>query len=311
LRAQQGVTAQNSPEGFHFDAPSPGLSQRDYIPLMIAIFVDVCIFLVSINRPFGPFFNLGEAMKRARGRGPMQRVFATFYQVFQDSFGANARPTPLRLIAPVQDVVFDYKGDYHAAVPLDFREENYQRWLIERRERGEVMNGDAPGIFDPRNPESFQPLETSRYIASIFAVLEGEGLVRLLEQAPESGAQASDGGRMGLHFGNGASDLNTARIRDRLDEQGSVYGQADSFRLYRFRRGAWPALLMEVVGSSAEYEEVEQRRSSRSQRRLFGLGAPDAALSARPRRDARSVSPTKGVVLAPSCTWPGASTLLG
>jgi hypothetical protein len=89
---------------------------------------------------------------------------------------------------------------------------------------------------------------------------------------------------MGIHFGNGASDLNTARIRDRLDEQGSVYGQADSFRLYRFRKGAWPSLLMEVVGSSAQYEEVEQRRASRSERRLFGRGSPDMARLAAERR---------------------------
>lgn len=291
LRAARGVTVQSAEEQFQYAEQSPGLSSRDYIPLMIAIFVDLCIFLVSINRPFGPFFNLGESLRHARTQGPMQRVFATFYEVFQNSFGQNERPAPLQLIAPIQDVVFDYRSEYHAAVPLDFREENYQRWLEDRRMRGDEPNGSAisGNGFDPRDPLSYRPLETSRYIASIFTVLEGEGLVRLIAQAPDEDRDGGFGGagarRRRVFVGEAASDLNTAAIRQQLDEQGSVYGQADRFRLYRFRKGAWPALLMQVVGSSAQVEEMFRRRMRGSQRVLARGEATPAQIVAE-RREA-------------------------
>ena len=74
-----------------FTQDKAGLSDRDYIPLMIAIFVDVCILLVSVNRPFGPFFNLGQGLSRARQRGPMQGVLETFYGVFQAQFHQQRR----------------------------------------------------------------------------------------------------------------------------------------------------------------------------------------------------------------------------
>lgn len=283
LRAQQNIAAQpEASAAFRFDAPSPGLSQRDYIPLLIAIFVDACIFLISINRPFGPFFNLGDKMRSARRRGPMQTVFTTFYQVFQDSFGSDQRPSPLQLIAPIQDVVFDHAGEYHAAVPLDFREENYQRWLAERRALGEQIGVSAAGdIFDPRQPQSFQPLETSRFIASVFAILEGERLVELqTKRAPGLAGRV-----VGTGMANGVTELRTDEIRAALDKQGSVYAQADAFRLYRFKRGAWPSLLMQVVGSSAQYEEKVREKSQRRGRGLFGRtasSAPQVAAEKRP-----------------------------
>jgi hypothetical protein len=208
-----------------------GLSDRDYIPLMIAIFVDVCILLVSINRPFGPFFNLGQDLSRAKQRGPMQGVLETFYRVFQDQFHlpAGHGPSPGDLIAPLQDVVFDYKGDYYAAVPLDFREENYDLWAKART--------SAPSF------ESSRALERSRYLAAIFAVMEGEKLVRLL------GVEKRRDGSV-LH------GLDEATVRAKLDKQGSMYAQADAFRIYRFGRGKWADLLMQTVGSAAARHEA-------------------------------------------------------
>ena len=219
-----------------FTQDKAGLSDRDYIPLMIAIFVDVCILLVSVNRPFGPFFNLGQGLSRARQRGPMQGVLETFYGVFQAQFHTQREEAapPGELIAPLQDVVFDYKGDYYAAVPLDFREENYEHWAAAR--------ANAPSF------ESSRALERSRYLAAVFAILEGERLVRLLGEETK--------GRFGR---GGLNGLDEPTVRAKLDKQGSMYAQADAFRIYRFQPGKWAGLLIETVGSAAARQDADRR----------------------------------------------------
>ena len=144
------------------------------------------------------------------------------------------RPRPGELIAPLQDVVFDYKGDYYAAVPLDFREENYDQWAKARV--------NAPSF------ESARALERSRYLAAVFAILEGENLVRLLGEERKS------------RFGNGSvNGLSEDTVRAKLDKQGSMYAQADAFRIYRFRPGTWAGLLIETVGSAAAREDADRR----------------------------------------------------
>ena len=216
-----------------------GLTERDYIPLIIAIFVDLCILLVSINRPFGPFFELSRSMDAAR-RGTMNEYLETFYKVFQDQFDPARRPTAAQVIAPIQDVVFDHKGQYYAAVPLDFREEDYLDWLAKR-----TGPKAAEAIFQAT---SQRPLEVSRYITSVFATLEGNDFVRLIE--------AKDDG------------LDAALIKQKLDQQGSVYAQADAFRVYRFREKAWARILMQSVGSSAAMSE--ERRAAQDEGRHVG-----------------------------------------
>jgi len=236
IRKEQGGAERTASLESAFTQDKAGLSDRDYIPLMIAIFVDVCILLVSVNRPFGPFFNLGQDLSRARERGPMQGVLETFYTVFQDQFhmGRGQRPLPGELIAPLQDVVFDYKGDYYAAVPLDFREENYEQWAQAR--------ANAPSF------ESSRALERSRYLAAVFAILEGENLVRLL--GDERKSRWTTGSLNGI-----GEDT----VRAKLDKQGSMYAQADAFRIYRFRPGKWAGLLIETVGSAAAREDADRR----------------------------------------------------
>jgi hypothetical protein len=214
-----------------------GLAERDYIPLMIAIFVDLCILLVSINRPFGPFFELSRSMDAAR-RGSMNDYLATFYKVFQDQFDPAKRPTAADVIAPIQDVVFDHKGRYYAAVPLDFREEDYMKWL-ERR----TGPSAAKSIYQAT---SERPLEESRYITSVFATLEGSGFVELIDAGDEG--------------------LDVALIKQKLDQQGSVYAQADAFRVYRFRRRAWAQILIQSVASSAAESERLWHKESRAGR---------------------------------------------
>lgn len=133
--------------GVRSAAPPPrsGLSERDYISLFIAIFVDFCILLISINRPFGPIFDLFRSVEEAKGR-KMDEFLTIFYQVFQDEF--HREPRPLEVFEPLQDVVFDHRRKYFAAVPLNFRSDS--------------------------SPQA------SRYIANIFVALEGHDFVALV-----------------------------------------------------------------------------------------------------------------------------------
>ena len=212
---------------------SGGLTQRDWIPLIIAIFVDVCILLVSVNRPFGPFFKLSQGMEQAR-QGGMSDYLETFYKVFQNQFDPDRRPSAAAVIAPIQDVVFDHRGSYYAAVPLDFREEDYREWLKQR-----TGPSAAEAIFQAT---SERPLEVSRYITSVFATLEGSDFVKLVDAEIEK--------------------MDAELIKRKLDQQGSVYAQADAFRLYKFRRNAWAQILLQSVGSGASVEEkVAKRRT--------------------------------------------------
>lgn len=210
-----------------------GLTQRDWIPLIIAIFVDVCILLVSVNRPFGPFFQLSRSMEQAR-QGGMSDYLETFYKVFQNQFDPDRRPSAAAVIAPIQDVVFDHRGHYYAAVPLDFREEDYREWLKQR-----TGPSAAEAIFQAT---SERPLEVSRYITSVFATLEGSDFVKLVDAETEK--------------------MEVELIKRKLDQQGSVYAQADAFRLYKFRRNAWAHILLQSVGSGASVEEkVAKKRT--------------------------------------------------
>ncbi len=88
-----------------------GLSKRDYIPLAIALFVDICLLLVSIGRPMNRMDNLVPRMKMAE-RGPVYQILSKFSDIHQDE--------ALRKKFEVfRHVVFDFNGDYYVAVPLD------------------------------------------------------------------------------------------------------------------------------------------------------------------------------------------------
>lgn len=89
----------------------PGLSKRDYVPLAIAVFVDLCLLLVSMGRSHDRLSGLLPRM-RAGERGPVIQILSRFNDIHRD-----------RQIRENFDlfrhVVFDFNGDYYVAVPLD------------------------------------------------------------------------------------------------------------------------------------------------------------------------------------------------
>jgi hypothetical protein len=178
---------------------------------------------------------------------PMHGVLETFYLVFQDQFHVSPKgrkPSPGDLITPLLGVVFDYKGGYYAAVPLDLQEENYQRW----RKAG----ANAPSF------ESSLALKRSRYLAAVFAILEG-WLARLIGEE-----------RRGIFWRTG---LDEATVRGKLDKQGSMYAKADAFRLYSFRPGAWANLLIQIVGSTSARQDAAFREEQKIAERGMNDGS--------------------------------------
>lgn len=88
-----------------------GLSSRDYVPLAIAIFVDLCLLLVSMGRATNRIENLIPKM-RAAERGPVIEILSRFKDIHRD-------PQVRDNFEVFRHVVFDQNGDYYVAVPLD------------------------------------------------------------------------------------------------------------------------------------------------------------------------------------------------
>jgi hypothetical protein len=92
-------------------AEQAGLSKRDYIPLAIAVFVDLCLLLVSMGRPVNRLHGLVPKM-RAAERGPVYQILSKFSDIHRDEETREK-------FEIFRHVVFDFNGDYYVAVPLD------------------------------------------------------------------------------------------------------------------------------------------------------------------------------------------------
>lgn len=109
VRSVSDNRPRNTPNGSGLS--QGGLAQRDYIPLSIAIFVDLCLLLVSIGRPMNRLGGLVPKMREAE-RGPVYQILSKFDDIHRDQ--------KIREKFEVfRHVVFDFNGDYYVAVPLD------------------------------------------------------------------------------------------------------------------------------------------------------------------------------------------------
>ena len=88
----------------------PGSAKRDYVPLGVAIFVDLCLLLVSIGRPINSFLHLEQDMRLAE-RGPVLPILARFHNIHSDD-------DAVKYFEVFRDVIFDVGGNYYVAVPL-------------------------------------------------------------------------------------------------------------------------------------------------------------------------------------------------
>ncbi len=88
-----------------------GLGKNDYIPLLIAVFVDFCLLLVSISRPMNRFTALTDRMHQAQD-WPVIEILSKFHGIHQD-------PAIRQTFEVLRHVVFDWRGVYYAAIPLN------------------------------------------------------------------------------------------------------------------------------------------------------------------------------------------------
>ncbi len=113
LRELQKKAIQSVESGAHADlATEGGLSKRDYVPLAIALFVDLCLFLVSMGRPAGGRLNGLIPKMREAERGPVIEILSRFNDIHRDR---QIREN----FELFRHVVFDVHGAYFVAVPLD------------------------------------------------------------------------------------------------------------------------------------------------------------------------------------------------
>jgi hypothetical protein len=182
-----------------------GLSRRDYIPLSIAIFVDLCLLLVAMQRRRDRLGSLVPKMRQAE-QGPVIQILSRFNEIHRD-------PQVRENFEIFRHVVFDLNGDYYVAVPLD-----------------------APARMNPRDREDLR-LE-AQLLANLFTSFEKEKIFT----------------RVLMPY------ISTKAIQKKLWKQGSKFAHSESFRLYKFKDGAWSEIILGAIMGAAKRVEAEKRR---------------------------------------------------
>ncbi len=206
--------------------PVAGLSKRDYIPLAIAVFVDLCLLLVSMGRPMNRLHGLVPKM-RAAERGPVIQILSRFNEIHRDE--------EIRQNFEVfRHVVFDFHGAYYVAVPLD----------APYKPNGAYTRSTSTDDIESLKLEA-------HLLANLFTSFEKERI-----------------------FSRVYSPLLTTRaIKKKLQRQGSKFANADAFRVYRFRDGAWSEIILGAVMGAARRVEAEKRKR-RLEQQLFSSHEP-------------------------------------
>ncbi|CAN1723911.1 conserved membrane protein of unknown function [Hyphomicrobium sp. 1Nfss2.1] len=242
LRAlqQRAVQSIDNPAALRaLSTEAVGLSKRDYIPLGIAVFVDLCLLLVSIGRPMNRFVATRQSMIEAE-RGPVFPILSRFSEIH------NHEETR-RSFDVFREVIFEAGGTYYVAVPLN-----------------------APRA----HPNREQLKLDAQALANLCYALEGQGVLsRPWKIAPGLVAHRKLR-RQGSKFiecyrenhiapvPRAARALRSLFIADRYGDE------RPAFRLYAFKRGAWPELILGAVMGAASRVEAERRREEESRAKV-------------------------------------------
>ncbi len=209
-----------------------GLSKRDYIPLGVAVFVDLCLLLVSIGRPMNRFVATRQRMIEAE-RGPVFPILSRFSEI-------HDHEEMRRTFDVFREVIFESGGTYYVAVPL-----NAPRGHPER----ERLRRDAQAL------------------ANLCYALEGQGvLARPWKLAPSLVARRKLR-RQGSKFIECYRDQLVApiprawRALNALFVANSAQDERPVFRIYAFKNGAWPEMILGAVMGAASRIEAERRRN--------------------------------------------------
>jgi hypothetical protein len=220
----------------HLAEQAAGLSKRDYVPLGVAIFVDLCLLLVSIGRPINSFLHLEQDMRLAE-RGPVLPILARFHNTHDDD-------DAVRYFEVFRDVIFDAGGNYYVAVPL----------MI-------------PGAAENR-----EELEREAHrLANLCYALEGKGILKRPRRAFATGFVLRQLKQRGSKFVQCYGSIRPPRYRRGWQALRSVWAEtpetaAPAFKVYRFRKGAWPEMILQAVMRAARDSEAEKGLSGRPHR---------------------------------------------
>jgi hypothetical protein len=213
-----------------FAEQAAGLAKRDYVPLAVAIFVDLCLLLVSIGRPVNQFMGLERSMREAED-GPVYPILARFHDIHAD---ADA----IRHFEVFRDVIFDLNGQYHVAVPLNI----------------------------PRGADGYEGLQREAHrLANLCYALEGKGILsRPMSFLPALVVQRQLK-RRGSKFVECYGKSRPARLKRGWESIRSVWSETahfdkPAFKVYRFKKGAWPEMILGAVMGGARIVEPRKVR---------------------------------------------------
>ncbi|MEQ1647071.1 MAG: hypothetical protein ABL898_00675 [Hyphomicrobiaceae bacterium] len=229
-----------------------GLSKRDYVPLAIAIFVDICLLLVSIGKGQSRMQGLLPKMKEAE-RGPVIQILSRFNEIHRDR---QIREN----FEIFRHVVFDFHGDYYAAIPL------IAPYSVDRR---------RPNAYGPADVEALQ--QEAHLLANLFTSFEKERLFS----------------RVVMPL------IPTSKIQKKLWAQGSKFAHAEAFRLYKFKDGAWQDMILGAIMGAAKRVENE-KRTRRVENDVFTRHTPDLAAGPRTMPDPTALSGVEDFVSRPA-----------
>jgi hypothetical protein len=255
---QKAVQSIENPAALHaLNEEAVGLSKRDYIPLGTAVFVDLCLLLVSIGRPMNRFVATRQRMIEAE-RGPVFPILSRFNEI-------HNHEEMRRTFDVFREVIFESGGTYYVAVPLN-------------APRG--------------HPEREQLRRDAQTLANLCYALEGQGvLTRPWKLAPTLVARRKLS-RQGSKFIECYRDRHVAPVPRALRALKGLFisdrGQNEqpAFRIYAFKSGAWPEMILGAVMGAAGRIEAERRRQQQS-------AAPAEEAPPAPAREpvARAVGP--------------------
>ena len=204
------------------DMDAVGLSKRDYVPLAVAVFVDICLLLVSMGRPANRLGGLMPRMQAAE-RSPVSTILSRFNDIHRD---ADIRQT----FEVFRHVVFDWSGVYYVAVPLD------APYTMGRR-----PPSGSPGPYATYGSQDAQDLQNEAHLlANLFTSFEKERIFA----------------RVHSPF------LTTSVVQKKLARQGSKFSGCRAFRIYRFRDGAWQEIILGAVMGAAKRAEEQRAVAS-------------------------------------------------
>ncbi|KAB2920776.1 MAG: hypothetical protein F9K29_00435 [Hyphomicrobiaceae bacterium] len=212
-----------------------GLAKRDYVPLAVAIFVDLCLLLVSIGRPVNRFVGAHKSMREAES-GPVYPILSRFHDT-------HGHADVVKYFEVFRDVIFEVNGHYHVAVPLNIPKSAENRGELRRE---------------------------AQTLANLCYALEGQGiLARPISFLPPLLAYRQlrrRGSKFVECYGNRRSPhllRGWQAIRSVWSEMPRA--ERPAFKVYRFKKGAWPEMILGAVMGAARRVEAERVRLAREE----------------------------------------------